>query len=79
MAEPHECQIFGTKFYDDGVFQVTLFQGAGGRYILYKGKYKLAELISGKNGLDKYYKSDILYWIDEIKKKDLKKVEKIRE
>lgn len=64
----------GDIIWRDGGFVVREFQH---RYSLIKDGYAIAELISGKEGLQKYYKGDFKVWIEKVRAKDLKKAEKI--
>lgn len=50
----------------------------GGRYYLYKDKYQLSEIVSGKEGFIKQYKGDYKKWAEKVEKKDMDKVKKLR-
>lgn len=58
------------------IFVVYQLQG---RYYLYRGNYRLSEIIDGKDGFMKQYKGDYQKWIEKVEKKDKEKVKKLRD
>lgn len=60
----------------DGLVQIYKSQGT---LTLYVRDYEVAELISGEVGFQKRYNSDPNIWLEEVRKKDLKKVENLIE
>ncbi len=79
MAEPSERLGFLRKpenlVWKDSDFEAYAYN----RLYLFKGKIFLAELVSGTEGLKKYYKGDFSVWRDKIKHKDLEKSKKMRQ
>ena len=47
------------------------------RLWMVKDEKKVAELINGRDGLKKYHKDSFEVWINNIRKKDLKKAKKM--
>lgn len=70
---PPNCQ---QKIFEDGDFTAWQTQG---RYFLYYKDYQLAQCINGQESLDKAHKGSFTQWIENVKKKDLKKIEKLEE
>lgn len=58
-------------------FRVYSWQG---RLFLYTNDdFRIAELINGYEGLSKYHKGSFETWIENVKKKDLKKIETLEQ
>jgi hypothetical protein len=76
-AVNYETQKYGKLIWSKDNFEIWHWEGQD-RLYLYKGKYQLAELISGTERYKKQYQCDPKKWIRAVRKKDLKKVEKIR-
>lgn len=52
----------------------------GSRLFLYtKDDYRIGELIDGYDGLEKYHKGSFEVWLENIRKKDLKKLEALNQ
>ncbi len=66
----------GKSVWAEAGFEII--ESNGGRYYLLKGDLELSEIISGKRGFDKQHSSDPHKWIEQVKKKDLKKAEGIK-
>lgn len=60
--------------YDDGHIQIY----GTTTFLMFIGDYFMAELIYGKQGLDKYHKGSFKNWISKVKEKDLNKVKKTK-
>ena len=70
-----------------GKFIKKIFDNVSGRYFflyVFSERYylcdcdvKIGELIDGEEGLEKYYKNDFQKWINKIRKRDLKRIDKI--
>ena len=71
-----------------GKFVKKIFDNVSGKYFNlhdYSGTYnlydsvgiKMGQLIHGKEGLEKYHKNDFQEWINKIRKRDLKRIDKI--
>lgn len=75
--QPHEFPPkWEIKIFEDGEF--TVWQ-SNGRYFLYWKNFQLAQCINGQESLDKEHKGSFTQWIENVKKKDLKKIEKLEE
>src|SRR3990167_776805 len=74
-AEPHKTPKYGKCVMHDGLFQI--YDGMG-RLNLFIKDFHVGELFGGTMTLQKYYNGSFGKWINEIKKKDLKKVAKLR-
>jgi hypothetical protein len=72
--------IFGRfvkKIFDNVSEKYFDLYNYSNRYYLYDRDIKIGELIDGENGLEKYYKNDFQKWINKIRKRDLKRIDKI--
>jgi len=79
IAKPYDRYDSGDEeivIYDNGTLKVYK---CWSYYYLCKGELQLAKLISGEEGLKKYYKNDFEVWIDKVRKKDLAKADKFIE
>lgn len=61
---------------DDTGFYVHIWRG---RYFLVKNKLLLSELVNGQESLNKNYKGSFERWIEKVKQKDVKNVQKLKE
>ena len=72
--------IFGKfvkKIFDNLSGKYFDLYDVSNRYYLYDYDIKIGELIDGEHGLEKYYKNYFQKWINKIRERDLKRMDKI--